>query len=260
MSTKKSLSVIILTKNEASLLADCLLSVVWADEIIIVDSGSTDETLSIAQRYGAKIYTHTDWQGFGKQRNIAQQYAKGEYLLMVDADERISPLLKNAIEAVLMAPDDNAVYSCSRRNLFLGRFMRHSGWYPDRVVRLYPPQYQYKEDYVHESLMCGSAKIIPLKGDLLHLTCRDFSDFQQKQLNYAKIWAIQRHQQGKSCHYLAIFGHTLWAFCKTGLLRAGFLDGKQGLLLACVNAQYTFTKYTALWSLNQIDRFRNRSE
>ncbi len=145
-----------------------------------------------------------------------------------------------------------AVYSIARRNLFLGRFMRHSGWYPDRVMRLYASQrYRYNDNLVHESLNIGGAKVIPLRGDLLHLTCRDFfASFQRKQLNYAAAWAQERHRRGKRrCGYLSILTHTLGAFVKTLLLRGGVLDGKQGLLLAVVNAQYTFNKYTELWAL-----------
>ncbi|MEX3175344.1 glycosyltransferase family 2 protein [Serratia quinivorans] len=256
MSARKSLSVVIIAKNEAGLLPDCLQSVAWADEIIMLDSGSQDASVAVAESLGAKVFTHLDWQGFGKQRQLAQSYASHDYILMIDADERVTPELRQSIEQTLTAPDDNQVYSCARRNLFLGRFMRHSGWYPDRVNRLYANQrYRYNDNLVHESLNTNGAKVVPLNGDLLHLTCRDFFAFQRKQLRYAEEWANQRHQAGKRCGYLSILTHTLGAFCKTWLLRAGFLDGKQGLLLAVVNAQYTFNKYAALWALG-----RNYSE
>ncbi|HGE8505402.1 glycosyltransferase family 2 protein [Serratia ureilytica] len=256
MSSRKSLSVVMIAKNEAGLLPDCLRSVAWADEIIVLDSGSEDDSVAVAESLGAKVFTHTDWQGFGKQRQLAQSYASHDYVLMIDADERVTPELRQSIERVLNAPDDGAVYSCARRNLFLGRFMRHSGWYPDRVNRLYAnSRYRYNDDLVHESLNIGDAKVIPLSGDMLHLTCRDFFAFQRKQLRYAEEWATQRHLAGKRCGYLSILTHTLGAFVKTWLLRAGFLDGKQGLLLAVVNAQYTFNKYAALWALG-----RNYSE
>ncbi|CAI1187310.1 glycosyltransferase family 2 protein [Serratia quinivorans] len=256
MSARKSLSVVIIAKNEAGLLPDCLQSVAWADEIIMLDSGSQDASVAVAESLGAKVFTHLDWQGFGKQRQLAQSYASHDYILMIDADERVTPELRQSIEQTLTAPDDNQVYSCARRNLFLGRFMRHSGWYPDRVNRLYANQrYRYNDNLVHESLNTNGAKVVSLNGDLLHLTCRDFFAFQRKQLRYAEEWANQRHQAGKRCGYLSILTHTLGAFCKTWLLRAGFLDGKQGLLLAVVNAQYTFNKYAALWALG-----RNYSE
>ncbi|CAI1179063.1 glycosyltransferase family 2 protein [Serratia quinivorans] len=252
MSARKSLSVVIIAKNEAGLLPDCLQSVAWADEIVMLDSGSQDDSVAVAESLGAKVFTHVDWQGFGKQRQLAQSYASHDYILMIDADERVTPELRQSIEQTLTAPDDNQVYSCARRNLFLGRFMRHSGWYPDRVNRLYANQrYRYNDNLVHESLNINGAKVVPLNGDLLHLTCRDFFAFQRKQLRYAEEWANQRHQAGKRCGYLSILTHTLGAFCKTWLLRAGFLDGKQGLLLAVVNAQYTFNKYAALWALGR---------
>lgn len=251
MNDKKRLSVVLIVHNEADLLTDCLNSVFWADEIIVLDSGSTDATKEIAEQVGAKFYRNTDWQGFGKQRQLAQRYATGNVILMIDADERVSPELRQSIESVLPSVDNNTVYSLGRLNLFLGRFMRHSGWYPDRVNRLYSAaHFHYNDDLVHESLETGRAKIIALKGDLLHLTCRNFFDFQRKQLNYAEGWAQQRHQQGRRCSFFSILSHTLGAFFKTWILRAGFLDGKQGLILAGVNAQYTFNKYAALWALS----------
>lgn len=251
MSTRKSLSVVVIAKNEAELLPDCLRSVVWADEIIMLDSGSQDNSIAIAESMGAKVFTHTDWQGFGKQRQLAQKHASHDYILMIDADERVTPELRQSIEQVLTAPGNGTVYSFGRRNFFLGRFMRHSGWHPDRVNRLYANyRYYYNDDLVHESLNIDGANVVALSGDLLHLTCRDFFAFQRRQLHYAEEWANQRHQGGERCGYLSILTHTFGAFCKTWLLRAGFLDGKHGLLLAVVNAQYTFNKYAVLWALD----------
>ncbi|MGI8466438.1 glycosyltransferase family 2 protein [Pectobacterium punjabense] len=253
MIINKKLSIVLITKNESNVLEECLQSANWADEIIIVDSGSTDSTVEIARQYGARVYQHNDWQGYGKQRQRAQSYASGDYIFFIDADERVTPELRQSIESVLLNSnlDDKIVYSCARQNLFLGRFMKHSGWYPDKVIRLYANHhYQYNDNRVHESLDYGDAPIQHLSGDLKHLTCRDFSAFQEKQLRYASAWAKERYEKGKSCSYIAILTHTIFSFLKTWIFRAGFLDGKQGLLLAFVNAQYTFNKYTELWSLN----------
>ncbi|AEW44226.1 (heptosyl)LPS beta-1,4-glucosyltransferase [Serratia symbiotica str. 'Cinara cedri'] len=251
MCSYKSLSVIILTKDAAELLPDCLYSVAWANEIIVLDSGSQDRSIAIAKDMGAKVLTNSEWKGFGKQRQLAQKYATGDYILMLDADERVTCELRQSIEYVLKTTDNDTVYSCTRSNLFLGRFMRHSGWYPDRVNRLYANyHYSYNDDLVHESLNVNNAHVVALSGCLLHLTCRDFFAFQRKQLIYAEEWAKQRHQAGTPCSYLSILIHAIVAFSKTWLLRAGFLDGKQGLLLAIINAQYTFNKYAALWALN----------
>ncbi|MCY1697529.1 glycosyltransferase family 2 protein [Lelliottia sp. SL45] len=250
MSTR--LSVIMIAKNAADLLPDCLASVAWADEIVLLDSGSEDNTTEIARVAGAKVFVDTDWQGYGIQRQRAQSFATGDYVLMIDTDERVTPELQQSLQSVLATPQPGAVYSIARQNYFLGRFMRHSGWYPDRVMRLYERErYQYNSNLVHESLECASAKVIPLSGDLRHLTCRDFASFQRKQLSYATAWAQERHQRGKKASIAGIFAHTLGAFLKTLILRAGVLDGKQGWLLAVVNAQYTFNKYTELWALNR---------
>ncbi|TCL05554.1 MULTISPECIES: glycosyltransferase family 2 protein [Sodalis] len=255
MPTVKRLSVVLITRNEAELLPECLESVRWADEIVVLDSASTDLTRQIAERYGAQVFSAPDWPGFGKQRQRAQEHAVGDYILMLDADERVTPELRRSIEEVLRRPSPDTVYSCARSNLFLGRYMRHSGWYPDKVVRLYAREaYRYNDSPVHESLDSRQAKVVTLHGHLQHLTCRDLIAFQRKQLQYAEAWAMERHRQHKTCGFLSIIGHTLGAFIKTWLLRAGFLDGKQGWLLAVVNAQYTFNKYTALWALRRAER------
>ncbi|MBB1202255.1 glycosyltransferase family 2 protein [Enterobacteriaceae bacterium 89] len=246
------LSVVMIAKNAADLLPDCLASVKWADEIILLDSGSIDNTVGLAKSLGAQVHINTDWQGYGIQRQRAQALATGDYVLMIDTDERVTPELEQSLRQVLASPQPDAVYSIARRNYFLGRFMRHSGWYPDRVLRLYARErWQYNNNLVHESLECRGATVVELKGDLQHLTCRDFADFQQKQLAYATAWAQERHQKGKKASLAGIFGHTLGAFVKTLLLRGGVLDGAQGWLLAVVNAQYTFNKYTELWALNR---------
>ncbi|CAK9886951.1 MAG: hypothetical protein XXXJIFNMEKO3_03401 [Candidatus Erwinia impunctatus] len=255
MTQRLGLSVVMIVKDAAELLPECLTSVDWADEIIVLDSGSKDGTPELAERHGAKVFHHGDWQGFGKQRQRAQQYATHPMILMIDADERVTPELRQTIEQVLHSPLDlHKVYSIGRSNLFLGRFMRHSGWYPDRVVRLYPASFHYNDHQVHESLVTQGANTEKLPGDLLHLTCRDFSAFQWKQLAYAEAWGKQRFAEGKRCSFMAIISHTLGAFVKTLLLRAGFLDGKQGWLLAVVNAQYTFNKYATLWALHHTNR------
>ncbi|WP_313681769.1 glycosyltransferase family 2 protein [Pantoea sp.] len=250
MSQRQRLSVVMIAKNEAALLPEALTSVSWADEIIVLDSGSHDATADVARQHGAQVYQAEAWAGFGKQRQRAQAKASGDMILMIDADERVTAPLRSAIEQVLQQPPANTVYSLSRSNLFLGRFMRHSGWYPDRVMRLYPRHLSYNDNLVHESLETQGAPVVVLPGDLQHLTCRDLVAFQRKQLNYAEAWAQERFQRGKRCGLFSIFSHTLGAFLKTLLLRAGFLDGKQGWILAVVNAQYTFNKYSALWALH----------
>ncbi|KJV29786.1 glycosyltransferase family 2 protein [Pantoea sp. SM3] len=250
MPQRQRLSVVMIAKNEAELLPEALASVSWADEIVLLDSGSQDNTVAVARAHGAQVHQAEGWAGFGKQRQRAQAHASGDMILMLDADERVTPELRRAIENVLEQPPSDTVYSLGRSNLFLGRFMRHSGWYPDRVMRLYPRALNYNDNLVHESLETQGVSVVALPGDLQHLTCRDLIAFQRKQMNYAEAWAQERFQRGKRCGIFSIFSHTLGAFLKTLLLRAGFLDGKQGWILAVVNAQYTFNKYSALWALH----------
>lgn len=256
--TRATLSAVLITQNAASVLADCLASIDWVDEIIVLDSGSQDDSCQIAKKAGATVYQDSHWLGFGQQRQRAQRYARCDYILMLDSDERVSPTLRHAIEQQLQQPQQtDTVYRMTRSNYFLGRFMRHSGWYPDYVIRLYPREhYQYDDAKVHESLACKGAKVVTLPGHLTHLTCQDLIQFQQKQLRYAQAWAQQRYQQGKRCSFISIYLRTLAAFMKTLFIRAGLLDGKQGWLLAVVNAQYTFNKYATLWSLTTMENHR----
>jgi (heptosyl)LPS beta-1,4-glucosyltransferase len=254
---KLRLSAVLITRNESELLADCLQSIRFVDEIVVLDSGSTDNTQELALAAGAKVYQNLDWPGFGKQRQLAQHYATGDLILMLDADERVTDTLRHSIQSLLHRPlQPNVVFSLSRKNWFLGRFMRHSGWYPDRVIRLYPAHFQWHPYLVHESLNCAGAKQQLLDGDLAHLTCRDLAQFQRKQLAYAEAWAKQRFQEGKRCSPCSVYLHTLGAFAKTLILRAGVLDGSQGFILAMVNAQYTFNKYAILWSLTAASKKR----
>ncbi|VFP78532.1 Glycosyl transferase family 2 protein [Candidatus Erwinia haradaeae] len=251
MKIRQKISVVIITRNSAEFLPECLESVNWADEIIILDFNSTDQTRNIACQYGAIVYRTNSWNGYGKQRQIAQSYAQNSMILMIDSDERVTNNLKNSIQNILKEPETDTVYLLSRSNLFLGRFMRHGGWYPDRVIRLYPRHFQYNSNLVHEALYAPKTKIKLLDGDLLHITCSDFYSFQLKQLSHAKAWAIQSNQNGKNSNVIRIFLYTIWTFIQTLLIRASFLDGTKGWILAMVNSQYTFNKYTTLWTLNR---------
>lgn len=251
MYLKKSLSVVLITKNEEKILPGCLESVIWADEIIILDSNSHDSTCQIGAQLGAKVFHSMNWNGFGEQRRKAQSYASSDYILMLDADERVTIPLRHAIEKVLKKPEPNTVYGCKRYSLFINRFMRKSGWYPDLVVRLYDRElYHYNTLTVHESLETNGSKIVPLCGYLQHLTCIDFTVFQRKQLEYAEAWAIEKHRLGQKCSFFSIIKHTYSAFLKTWLLKAGILEGKHGWMLSIANSQYTFNKYAFLWALN----------
>ncbi len=250
---RSTLSVVLIAKNSEETLRDCLNSVQWADEIILLDSGSTDATVEIAQNLRAKVFVQPGWQGYGHQRQLAQEYATGDFIFMLDTDEQVTSELKESIKYILSQPQKpNTVFRCSRRNWFLGRYMFQCGWYPDKVIRLYlNKERTYNNNLVHESVDIGEAEVVDLTGDLLHETCNDYIRFQEKQLRYAKSWAEDHYQKGKKVSLTSAFSHSVAAFIKAYLIRKGFLEGAHGLLLSLVITQYTFNKYASLWSLNK---------
>ncbi len=249
-----TISVAMIVKNEAQDLALCLDTVKdWVDEIVILDSSSSDNTKEIALNYGAKFYENTDWQGFGKQRQIAQRYVTSDYVLWLDADERISPTLRQSILDVVAQNRENTVYQLPRISEVFGREIRHSGWYPDYVVRLYRTNYaQYGDELVHEKVHYpANTKVEKLKGDLQHFTYKSLHHYLVKSAGYAKAWADQRQAKGKKATLWQGISHAIGCFVKMYILKAGFLDGKQGLLLAILSAHSTFVKYADLWEREQ---------
>ena len=250
------LSVIILTKNEEANIEGCINSVSWADEILVYDSGSTDKTLEIASKYTKNINVDTDWQGFGVHRQRAQQHVNGDWILMLDADERVSPILAEKIQKIVSENNQQYVFAIPRLSFVFGRFIRHSGWYPDYVIRLYPrDKAEFNSSRVHEKLEnIQNLQVIKLSGDLLHYTYRDLEHYLVKSAHYAAEWARQREGRGKRGSLLQGLLHGIGCFIKMYLLRAGFLDGKQGFLIAVLSAHSTFAKYADLWVRQQSNR------
>ncbi len=245
----RRLSVVLILRDEADNVGPCLETVKWADEIVVLDSGSTDDTLAKARAYTEKVFVETDWQGYGLQRQRAQAYATGDWVFMLDADERVTPELRQSIEQVVNGGNTDAVYAVPRLSWVFGRFICHSGWYPDYVVRLYPREKAlYDDARVHEKLAFGTdLQLRRLKGDLLHYTYRDMQHYLVKSAGYAAAWAQQRQERGRSAGLTTALWHGIGCFLKMYLLRAGFLDGRQGLLLALLSAHSTFVKYADLW-------------
>lgn len=240
------LSVIIITKNESANIRACLESVAWADEIIVVDSGSTDSTLDIAREFTSLVYVHADWPGFGAQKNRALAYSSKDWVLSLDADERVTPELRAEIEAVLQNPGSDG-YEIPRLSNFCGRFMRHSGWHPDYVIRLFRRgQGSFSDALVHESVqMQGS--VARLQQPLLHYTYRDFEDVLAKLNSYSSAASVMLQRKGKRGSLAQAVLHGMWAFIRTYFLRAGFLDGREGFMLAVMNAENSYYRYIKLW-------------
>ncbi|WP_372882174.1 glycosyltransferase family 2 protein [Psychromonas sp.] len=247
--SENSISAIIITKNEENNLPACLDSLTWVDEIIIVDSGSTDQTETIANSYGAKFYSHTNWQGFGKQKQLAQNYATSKWIIAIDADEVVSPELQQSIQLQISKADaQNQVFKIQRKTWVFGRFLQHSGWV-DKIIRVYPKQLaHYNDALVHEKIVTEKhVKISQLQGDLFHYSYSNIENYLVKSASYGKAWADGRQKRGKKASLSQGFTHALGCFVKMYLLKRGFLDGKQGLLIAILSAHSTFIKYADLW-------------
>ncbi|MGD8925789.1 MAG: glycosyltransferase family 2 protein [Thioalkalispiraceae bacterium] len=251
---KATISAVLIVKDSAESLRACLETVTWCDEIVIMDSGSTDTTLDIAREFTDKIFVNTDWQGFGQQRQLAQSKTTSDWIFMIDADEQVTPELKASIQLIVAENDQSTVYATPRLSWVFGRFIRHCGWYPDYVTRLYPAaKGRYGDDKVHEKVYSDEGMQLKyLKGDLLHFTYRDMEHYLVKSAHYAAAWAEQRHARGKRASLIQGVLHGIGCFIKMYLLRAGFLDGKQGLLLSLLSAHSTFVKYADLWTRHQI--------
>jgi glycosyltransferase involved in cell wall biosynthesis len=240
------LSVILITKNEAANIRACLESVAWADEIIVVDSGSTDGTQEIARQFTPHVHLHADWPGFGPQKNLALSYATGDWVLSLDADERVTSALHAEIEAALASPQADG-YRIPRLSSFCGRFMHHSGWRPDHVLRLFRRQHgRFSEALVHESVQVNGA-VANLREDLLHYSYRDFGDVITKLNHYSSAAAAQMDASGRRGGLSQAILHGAWAFFRTYVLRAGFLDGREGFMLAVMNAENSYYRYIKLW-------------
>ncbi len=240
----KKLSICIICKNEETNIDRCLESVTWADEIVIVDSGSSDKTLDIAKKFTDKIYVESDWLGFGIQRQRAENYASNDWVFALDCDEVVSEKLKNEILKQLEQATDKHVLSVNRLTHFCGKFIYHSGWYPDRIVRIYNKKtYQYNNSLVHESVSCSGANKVLLKGDLLHYQYADLSQYINKRNGYAYLGAKAKHEKGKKGGLTQATFSALFAFFRHYILRLGFLDGKLGFVISVIQMQYTFNKY-----------------
>jgi (heptosyl)LPS beta-1,4-glucosyltransferase len=244
-----SLSAVLIVKNEEKNLVTCLEKLRWVDEIIVFDSGSTDKTRDVARQFTSHVYVEDDWQGFGIQRQRAQARASGDWILMVDADEHVTDELRQEIQQVVKENDQNKVYEVPRLSWCFGGFIRHSGWYPDYIVRLYPRQVaHYGPERVHEKLNYEQTiEVIRLKGDLLHYTYRDLEHYLVKSAHYAREWSEQRVAKGKTTTIMTGLLHGLGCFVKMYIIHAGFLDGRQGFLLAILSSHSTFVKYADLW-------------
>jgi glycosyltransferase involved in cell wall biosynthesis len=249
------LSVAIITKNEAHNLAACLASLDFVDEIVVLDSSSTDNTRQIAAQYGAIVEVSTQWEGFGKEKNKAIDLCTGDWILSLDADERVPASLRDEIHDLLSDEPGCHAYSIPRLSWFCGKFIYHSGWRPDHVTRLFRRgMARFSDDLVHERLI-ANGQLGVLKNSIVHISFRDFDAVIHKINVYSAASAKQMSLNGRRGGVVKGLLHGLWTFIRTYLLRLGFLDGQHGLALAISNAQGTYYRYAKLWFENHRSEF-----
>lgn len=245
------LSAIIITRNEADNIAACLESLSFADEIIVVDSGSTDETVDVALAAGATVERTRDWPGFGPQKNRALDLATGDWVLSLDADERVTPELAREIQTVLASPEHDA-YEIARLSDFCGRFIRHGGWWPGYVLRLFRRgTARFTDTAIHERV-AHRGPVGRLKRHLVHFPYPDLSTVLRKIDHYSSAAAAEMRGRGQRASIWSALGHGSWRFVRVYLLQRGFLDGRHGLVLALTAAAGSFFRYAKLMFLSNV--------
>jgi glycosyltransferase involved in cell wall biosynthesis len=245
-----SLSVIVITKNEAHNIEECLESVRWAQEIVVVDGGSDDKTVEIAQRHTQKVFVKS-WEGYGASKNFALEHCTCQWVLWLDADERVTADLSKEIQ-VIVSQSDNAlhVYEIPRRAFFLGKWIKHCGWYPGYVARLFKRgSGRFSTNKVHERFEFDG-QVGRLRSDLLHYTDPNLWHYFEKFNRYTTLAAEEMSERGASSRITQMIFRPPWVFIKMYFLKMGFLDGVQGLILSVLSSCYVFTKYAKLWELS----------
>jgi len=245
------LSAVLITRNAASVLGPCLESLAFADEIVIVDSASSDATGEIAKRYGARV-VQKEWLGFGRQKQFALEQAKHDWVLCLDADESVSPQLAGSIQAALAGPV-SPVYRMARRNRFLGRWLSHGEGYPDWSPRLFNRMNaRWSDDLVHEKVLYA---VTPgtLQGDLLHDSADDLATYLDRQNRYTTLAARQAYELGRRAGFFHLLLSPVVRFFKFYVFRLGFLDGMPGLLHISIGCMNSYLKYAKLIELHKAD-------
>ncbi len=257
------ISVVIIAFNEEENIADALKSVVWADEILVVDSESTDKTRAIAESSNAKVLTK-NWQGFSKQKQFAVDNAAHDWIFSLDADERVSDLLKNELLKLKNQSEDSlgSGYKVPRLTFYMNRWIRHGGWYPDWQLRFFDrTKGKWKDVLIHESVqMQENARVEKLSGDILHYSIPDAAYHNRMIANrYAPLAAEQMFMRGRKTSPLKIFAAGLTAFLQTYILKLGFFDGLAGFCIARFAAHHAFLKHLLLWEMQNSPESRVQS-
>ena len=242
------ISASIIVFNEEENIAELCETIVWADEIVIVDSNSTDRTVEIAKKYTDKIFQH-EFRGYQDKHEFADSMTTGDWIFWIDADERVTPELRNSIESLKAANESElpAGSQIARKTWYEGRWIKHSGWYPDFQMRLYRKADSYWDGVAPHQTARVKGKIERLDGELLHYTKRDLSEHHRVIDSYATLAAEHLASDGVKSGISHIFFNPVAAFIRTYLLKQGFRDGVQGLMIAMFTAYGVFLKYAKVW-------------
>jgi glycosyltransferase involved in cell wall biosynthesis len=244
---KPKISAAIIAKNEEANIEDCLKSVSWADEIVVLDSGSTDNTVAIARRYTDKVFVE-EWRGMGGQKNRAIELARGPWIFQLDADEQASAELGREIHAALTKGNADA-YSTRRKNYYKGQWIRHCGWWPDRVTRVFRKGHaHFSEEAIHASLQVTS-RVERLINPIIHNSFTSPEDFLNRARSYAIHQSREMYAQGRKASVWTALSHALFALVHTYFVRLGFFDGAAGVLISVSNGVGVFYRYMMLREL-----------
>lgn len=243
-------AVLILTYNEEKNIVDCIKSAAFADEIILIDSGSTDQTQSLAESLGARVVVHPmDEAGFAGQRNFALEETQAEWAFYLDADERLTPAAGEEIRSIV-DKNESAAWEIKRMNIVFGQMMRYGGYSPDWSMRLYPRTAVHWQGAVHENAQLD-LPIKQMQEVMHHYTCTDWNRYFVKLNQYTTLMAEKMRDDGKKSSMAAMLLHPPFAFIRVYILQRGFLEGRLGLILALLHGFYTLTKYVKLYYLQR---------
>ncbi len=245
------ISAIVITYNEAGNIADCLSSLEWCDEIIVVDSKSTDDTVKISGEFTQKIQI-VDNLPYGEKRNIGIDQTSGDWIVWLDADERITPELRDEVKGIINSSSSSDAYRINRKSFFINKFIKHCGWYPDYTLRLFKKStgIRFNDSLVHEKAVYNGTTG-RLQNEILHYTDRDFEHYIYKLNKYTTLSAEELRAKGKKAGFFDIIFRPAFTFFKMYFLKLGILDGYMGLVLCTLSSIHVMTKYSKLYLVNK---------